>query len=1692
MSNNNTNNKRFHVSDKVLANQLKTIIDTNSSLSFEYTNGDQNKLRIAANENYLAKKSDFDAYTSQTDVAIQSIQSEQTQQNNDISSLDTSVQNLDTFQQNLNLSKADKSITITSSGGIIGSGDLSSNIVLNTQNYVKSSLSTGLIKGGVVSSVAASTVFSITSGFGLIVDNESDQTNPVIKFVTISSRSNVAITNVLTSRATWILVDSLDTLIQQITEPTAAQLRQTILLGKINHWTNSTVGVVCESNSQVNTSQQFHNVVRHLGIINLGCRHLAAGANMNINLIGGYLIGDGINSNFDTSSPNVRTIANLNLSSFYMATQTSIISPAVTKVPNAANYDLNGTVTANGGANGSAMNIRVFLCSCNILVLQYGQIIYTSLANAVAALQTESFVVNPQLDRNNAVMLGWICVVKNATALNNAAQASLRYVGMWGDTLSGAGGSLTYTGSNGVLVSGSVVSGVNATTSTVGVVQLSDSVSGTLSTLAATEKSVGLKTDKVVGATLDNVATLTASGNLLDSGKSFSTDDTFASNSDLKIPTEKAIKTYVSANAGAGSVAGLSGDVVGSGSGTISTTIQPNVVDNSKLSQVPALTWKGNSSGSLATPSDNLSGSLTELDSSVLSVANGSNSLLKNVSIKLNLANNKVFIGDANNVPVAQTISGDITLSNTGVSTIKSSVNLSGSPTTTTQAQNNNSTAIATTSYVDTSAYKKLDKIPASLIVANLATGGSIGLATNTVDLYERFSINQTTANQNITLPAPTNLSNNKIVFVENIGTTSFNISDTMLPIGAGTYFTWSGSVWLGSKSVQKFNFVNINSNSVVSNFENIFLVDCSTSSIFITLPTIISKYYGLNNTFKKIDASTNCVTILANGSDLIDGQAVVSIFNQYETLEINCGGPNKYYITGDSRNRSANVVSRLFSTVNPIQSSFTSGNVLFNTIVYKSGNGINISNGVVSIDPYLDCKIEAGVSIGSTTGGSATFYWQNAQTLVAVGVGGSAQAPSNASNNAIDNKAIHYHTKSSSVTTYVLKIAGTFDSISVASNSSFAYVDIVQVNNLQTASSDNSTDYIYAKLSANVSNPVDCSFNTVVSSNNIVSSPPLFNLYAGKTYQLTCFLACANSGSSEVYTFQWVTSNNVSLGGTIGAIYGTAIFSFYPPFAPAVVIYTPTTNVSVKIRRSASAGTPQLVAAYSYASIVQIGNYSTVNSQTQPQIYYPNENSAPLSYGLALRTKKRVHVVGSNSNFVAGIGTTSTETNWKEVFIDPSMIFDLDEILDLWLDYDSAAIVARNVDGNKRCFVCSSSGGGSRGNGSITDALPYFTQVNGGSILNKQVEAIWGSSFIIYNSSSFSPFIAKCVDSGVVTYHMWGNWSSGNGIDATVVNSTPRQLTFFNNIHVKFFITTGNATSCFALECNADGSSLATGGRLWSVGVNTTGQLGIGSTTSQNTFVQATISTGAVLTDVVQVYCSFFSDIGTTATTHVIRYDGGNYTVWGTGDGTYNLIGYGSTTSTTRFVQCKLNSTTNLTNIKKIRSHGNCATYALSYSNILYGCGVNSYGTLNKGNTTAQTYFVQIDTNVKDFWNSKSPFSCQMYYNKIFNSNLYNEFYKTFFLGTTRFLQSGTGTEENGVFKSTAVPVLFHKDEWIIHHDNMGSSSSAGGNSRPWAYTNKNRFLFWGAADSNGASFPDASTCNVPREHPNICLIKI
>lgn len=71
--------------------------------------------------------------------------------------------------------------------------------------------------------------------------------------------------------------------------------------------------------------------------------------------------------------------------------------------------------------------------------------------------------------------------------------------------------------------------------------------------------------------------------------------------------------------------------------------------------------------------------------------------------------------------------------------------------------------------------------------------------------------------------------------------------------------------------------------------------VDATSAAVTVTLPTVASAADGFVVTIKRIDASTNAVTIDGNGSETIDGATTLVLSTQYEAAQLRCNGTAWY-----------------------------------------------------------------------------------------------------------------------------------------------------------------------------------------------------------------------------------------------------------------------------------------------------------------------------------------------------------------------------------------------------------------------------------------------------------------------------------------------------------------------------------------------------------------------------------------------------------------------------------------------------------------------------------------------------------------------------------------------------------------------------------------------------------------------------
>jgi len=84
----------------------------------------------------------------------------------------------------------------------------------------------------------------------------------------------------------------------------------------------------------------------------------------------------------------------------------------------------------------------------------------------------------------------------------------------------------------------------------------------------------------------------------------------------------------------------------------------------------------------------------------------------------------------------------------------------------------------------------------APLSLGDFPTGGSIGTAANTVDVYQAINIAQGTSTQTLTIPTPTDTSNIRNLLITNNGSESFLIGTDTILNNTTVLYVWNGSVW--------------------------------------------------------------------------------------------------------------------------------------------------------------------------------------------------------------------------------------------------------------------------------------------------------------------------------------------------------------------------------------------------------------------------------------------------------------------------------------------------------------------------------------------------------------------------------------------------------------------------------------------------------------------------------------------------------------------------------------------------------------------------------------------------------------------------------------------------------------------------------------------------------------------------------
>jgi hypothetical protein len=323
--------------------------------------------------------------------------------------------------------------------------------------WLEGALASGLLNGGVLSTVNGSTTFSVTSGSGIIVSYNASTTTdpyPTIQKVDWPTYTSQSLTYSSSAQITYIGINpSNSQIIQQTTPFIDGDYEQYIILGRILHQTSSvTNGAVTSpfvSYARTTSHDQF---VRSFGALKLSGHVLAAsGSTLSLTKTGGDSYYQGRNYTVNPSNPDyVKSTSDYSLTTskiFYEYVDGSgnpVINSGIANagftVIDPANYNNNGTLATVPGGSYTIQRVYWFPNAVTrALYVYYGSATYNSLDTAQAGIATEAFTEG-QNTLDGAIFVGYILVKSNATDLSNTSQARFIQGGTFRSAAAAGGG----------------------------------------------------------------------------------------------------------------------------------------------------------------------------------------------------------------------------------------------------------------------------------------------------------------------------------------------------------------------------------------------------------------------------------------------------------------------------------------------------------------------------------------------------------------------------------------------------------------------------------------------------------------------------------------------------------------------------------------------------------------------------------------------------------------------------------------------------------------------------------------------------------------------------------------------------------------------------------------------------------------------------------------------------------------------------------------------------------------------------------------------------------------------------------------------------------------------------------------------------------------------------------------------------
>lgn len=291
-------------------------------------------------------------------------------------------------------------------------------------------MSTGVDAGGEITANGVDPLaVDIAAVRAFIVDDVTDPLNPTITDITQPARTVQLDAAAQLRSLTWWLMDGTGALTQQATTPTPLERRQFVVLGRT--FFNPIAGAIIGSKS-IHTmlrqsGPQMVDLMEALGPFSLtGNRIAPVAASLQFTKSDGLVFIHSIAEDSTPWNPHEGATPAQTPAQFRRILRATAAPTPIVNTIDPANYDNGGVLTPVGGGVNSSTIQRVFVTPADNTIdqisVQYGQTVYSSLANALDAVGVGTFIPNPGLAELSA-LIGYIVVTRTATNLADTTQA---------------------------------------------------------------------------------------------------------------------------------------------------------------------------------------------------------------------------------------------------------------------------------------------------------------------------------------------------------------------------------------------------------------------------------------------------------------------------------------------------------------------------------------------------------------------------------------------------------------------------------------------------------------------------------------------------------------------------------------------------------------------------------------------------------------------------------------------------------------------------------------------------------------------------------------------------------------------------------------------------------------------------------------------------------------------------------------------------------------------------------------------------------------------------------------------------------------------------------------------------------------------------------------------------------------------